>query len=338
MPIDRARLAFLVAAAVPLPLLVSHCGTTAGQSSAVGGSDSSLPEAADAGGGNVDAAEFDDAEGDALDESAPSIPCVPLGADAGHGRHSASDGAAGSCPGAMTCCDGWCTDVKRDPQNCGSCGNACMATQFCTGASCEDVILKNLCANAHATVVLDSYDPDNDAGTAFGAALAAGCTPPVMVRTTPQFSGVALSPTGRPITGPGDTLIAGGGFFGQVGVEYMEQNKVAPLTLGTDGASSWIRNNRTGASIVMIPTSMLTASLDYFAFEVSVEPKSGTLCFFGYGMLVPGTQAAAYYFQNRVVPHLTTFTDAWYVVQWTDTDNNGVPSAGDKFTPVSQGN
>jgi hypothetical protein len=88
----------------------------------------------------------------------------------------------------------------------------------------------------------------------------------------------------------------------------------------------------------MIPTSMLSPSLDYFALEVSVEPKSGTLCFFGFGMLVPGTEAVAYYFQNHVVPHLDTYSDAWYVYGWTDTDNNGMPSAGDTFMLVGQGN
>jgi hypothetical protein len=277
---------------------------------------------------------------DAADEFVPPISCIqqPLGADAGNGGDAASDGAAGSCPGAMICCDGWCTDVLRDPQNCGSCGNACMTAQFCTGASCKDVALKNLCANTHATVVLDPYAPDDETGRTLGAALTAGCMPPVTVRTTPQDSGVALGPTGRPITGPGDTLVAGGGFFGQIGVNYMEKNKAAPLTLGTDGPNSWIRNNKTGANIVMVPTSMLSASVDYFALEVSVEPESGTLCFFGYGMLVPGTEAAAYYFQNDVAPHLAKFTDAWYVFQWKDGDNNGVPSAGDTFTHVSQGN
>jgi hypothetical protein len=339
MSMHRARVAIFAGAAVPLPLLLGHCGSTAGQESAVrSGSDSSLPEAAAADGGVTQETE-DDAQGDAMDESAPRIRCVPpVGADAGDAGHAATDGAAGSCLGTMTCCGGWCTDVTKDPRNCGSCGNPCMPAQFCTGASCDDAILKNLCGNAHATVVLDPYVPDNEAGTMFGAGLAAECVPPVMMRTTPQDSGVALSPTGRPMTGPGDTLIAGGGFFGQVGVDYMEKNKVAPLALGTDGTNSWILDNKTGASIVMIPTTMLSASLDYFALEVSVEPKSGTLCFFGFGMLVPGTGAAGYYFQNNVAPHLAMFPDAWYVYGWTDTDNNGVPSAGDTFTRISQGN
>jgi hypothetical protein len=262
----------------------------------------------------------------------------PTGSGGGDGGHGAAGGAGASCPGKMTCCGGFCTDVAKDPQNCGACGNACTSAQFCTGSRCDDAVLKNLCANVHATVVLDPYDPDNKAGTAFGAGLAAVCTPPVIVSSVSQNSSIALSPTGRPITGPGDTFIAGGGFFGQVGVAYMEKNGIAPLTLGTDGPNSWIRNNKTGASIVMVPTSMLSASLDYFALEVSVEPRSGTLCFFGFGMLVPGTEAAAYYLQHNVAPQLAMFSDAWYVFGWRDTNKDGVPNVGDAFTLVDHGN
>jgi hypothetical protein len=81
----------------------------------------------------------------------------------------------------------------------------------------------------------------------------------------------------------------------------------------------------------------LTAHHDYFALEVTVEPASGTLCFFGYGMYAPGTSAAAYYFQNDVIGSRAMFPDVWYVYEWTDTDNSGTPSAGDAFTLIAHG-
>jgi hypothetical protein len=68
-----------------------------------------------------------------------------------------------------------------------------------------------------------------------------------------------------------------------------------------------------------------------------VEPVSGTLCFFGYGMGGPGTLAAGYYFQSIVVPSLSTFTNVWYVYEWTDTNNDSVPNAGDTFALLQQG-
>jgi hypothetical protein len=329
--------------------------------------DTGLPDAATSsdstmgGGGEGDAADAADA---AEEPPPPRIPCVPTivsdggtsdaetadGGEAGDAAEAtdagdaapvgdASDaGMPGPCPDAMTCCGGWCTDTTRDPQNCGSCGNACTSSQFCTGTACDDAVLQNVCANARATVVLDQYPPDNEAGAALGAGLAGGCMPPVTVSATPQDSGLAQAPgTGRPLTGPGDTLVAGGGFFGQQAVSYMETNKLAPLSLGTDGTNAWIRNTKTGTNVVLVPNAMLTSQHDYFALEVTVEPTSGTLCFFGYGMLVPGTVAAGYYFQNDVVANRAMFPNAWYVYEWTDTDNNGAPSAGDTFSPVANG-
>ena len=81
----------------------------------------------------------------------------------------------------------------------------------------------------------------------------------------------------------------------------------------------------------------MTAHHDYFLLELSVEPISGTLCFFGYGMLSQGTIAAGYYFQSTIVPALSTYTDAWYVYEWTDTNNDSVPNAGDTFALTAHG-
>ena len=261
------------------------------------------------------------------------------GEGAGDGDTDAGEaGALGSCPGALTCCGGWCTDTNKDPHNCGSCGNACSSSQFCTGLACDDAVVRNVCANARGTVVTDPFSADNAAGGVLGLALTYGCMPGVTVRTTAQDSGIAQDPaTGRPLTGPGDTLVGGGGYFGQASVVYMEKNTLVPVVAGTDGTNAWIRNSRTNANVVFTPTTTLTIHHDYFVLEVGVEPVSGTFCLFGYGMLVPGTAAAAFYFQNDVIASRATFPDAWYVYEWTDTDNDGAPSAGDTFTPVGHG-
>jgi hypothetical protein len=293
-----------------------------------------VPTVVSDGGGASDAGTADGGDGGETEDAAPAMD----GGDAGAVADASDAAMPGPCPDAMTCCSGWCTDTTRDPQNCGSCGNACMSSQFCTGTACDDAVLQNVCANARATVVLDQYPIDNEAGAALGAALANGCMPPVTVSTTPQDSGLVQAPaTGRPIAGPGDTLVAGGGFFGQMAVSYMESKKIAPLSLGTDGTNAWIRNTKTGTNVVLVPNGMLTSQHDYFALEVTVEPTSGTLCFFGYGMLAPGTAAAGYFFQNDVVANRAMFPAAWYVYEWTDTDNSGTPSAGDTFSPIASG-
>jgi hypothetical protein len=309
-------------------------------------------------------------EGDAADAAEDTfmgIPCTPPSEDAGDagdsgeggdardGQSEAGDagdggssdsasgageaGAIGTCPGALTCCGGWCTNTAKDPRNCGSCGNACSSTQFCTGVVCDDAVVKNVCGNPVATVVDDPFSPDNTAGSVLGTALMSGCTPGVTVRTTSQDSGIAQDPaSGRPLTGPGDTLVAGGGFFGQASVLYMEKNALVGVYAGSDATSSWIRSSQTNANIVSTATAALTTQHDYFVVEVGVEPVSGTLCLYGYGLMAPGTTAASYYFQNYVIGNRPMFPNAWYVYEWTDTDNDGVPSSGDTFSPIANGN
>ena len=308
-----------------------------------------------------------DADADASDVAVDTfmgIPCTPPSGDAGEAGDAGdaskaaeageageardagdagdtSDAAPiGTCPAALTCCSGWCIDTTADPRNCGGCGNACSSNQFCTRVSCDDAVLKNVCDNAMVTVVDDPYSADNATGAALGAALMGGCGmhPGVVARTTDEDSGVAQDPgTGRPLLGPGETLVAGGGYFGQASVSYMEQNALVSIYSGNDGTNSWIRKSKTNTNIVYITTSTLTMHHDYFVLEVGVEPVSGTLCFYGYGLLAPGTAAAAYYFQNDIIGNLSTFSNAWYVYEWTDTNMDGTPSAGDMFTQVSSG-
>jgi hypothetical protein len=244
----------------------------------------------------------------------------------------------------QTCCSastsptgGFCTDTSKDPRNCGSCGTACSQTQFCTGVACDDVVLKNLCANPKATWLTDSYGPDNTAGNAMGNAFAT-CMPPVTILTVNDDGGVATDPvSGRPLAGGGNTLVAGGGWFGHASVLYMDNQRLTPLIVANDGSNAWIRNQKTSVNIVFASIASLTPHHDFFLLELSVEPASGTLCFFGYGMLSTGTIAAGYYFQNTVMPNLSTYTDVWYVYEWTDTNNDAVPNAGDTFALLGHG-
>ena len=368
----RARLGVFVWAVAPVPWLLAHCGsdngtragTDAGDAAAQDAfsNDRTLPDvsseeaamASDGGASDGDAA--GDASGDAAsdatgDSGEGSADASDAGADAADSSDG-SDGEAGtvlipcvdagdggpSCSGSLMCCGIWCVDTTRDPQNCGSCGNACSATQFCTGVACDDAILKNVCDNPKATVVFDIYPPDNDAGVGLATALSTGCTPGVTFVTSDEDGGTAQDPaTGRPLTGPGNTFIAGGGAFGQGGVAYMDGHALTTVTLGTDGTNAWYRNRKTGTNVVIFPVSMLTAQHDYFLLELSVEPVSGSLCLFEIGANAPGTTAGAYYFQTNVMPQRATFTDAWYLYEWTDTDSNLVPSAGDTFTLLAQG-
>jgi hypothetical protein len=246
--------------------------------------------------------------------------------------------SASTCSGPSTeaCCAGFCTDTAKDPTNCGKCGTACSQKQFCTGAACDGVSIANVCQNPMGTVATDAFDGDNQAGAAIGASLMANCSPPTMILQTSQDAQGVLDPgSGRPITGPGNTFITGGGGFGQNGVKYMETS-ITPLYLWGDGTTGQIRT-RSGQPVVTTAVSALTAHHDFFYVQLSVEPRSGTLCFSAVGMLSPGTVAAGFYTSTEIVPHRSKYTSNWYVFEWADTNNDSVPNAGDTFTLVMAG-
>jgi hypothetical protein len=284
----------------------------------------------------------------------PARDGAPSPGDAASGADSAADGAgsaagvtppprqaclsATTCAGTPTeaCCGGYCTDTAKDPANCGQCGTACAASQFCTGAACAEAIIANVCENARATVAFDPYQEDNGAGSAIGGTLRACCTPAVSLLQTSQHSEGILDPSsGRPITGVGDTFIAGGGSYGQNAVDYMEA-ALTPVYLWTDGTTAQIKT-RAGNAIVNTAVSALTAHHDFFYLQVSVEPQSGTLYLDGAGILAPGTVAAGYYAQTELIPNRAAYTSSSYVYEWIDTNNDSTPNAGDTFTQIIAG-
>jgi hypothetical protein len=371
----RLRFVALATTVAAIPVILLHCGgngTTQSVPGAVDGaaSDAGSPESSatdatslDGGdegdGGAADASGSVDAatpEAETPETSAGDGPSGDEGdggtaVDSGNALDAAKDAAidatpcdvdaadgASSCTGTMSCCGGWCTDTSHDWRNCGSCGNACASTQFCTGVACQDAVLKNICANPAATVVFDPYTDDNDAGLRMGNALATQCVPPVTVAYVNGDAGVGQDPdSGRPSTGPGNTLVVGGGSYGQPSVGYIDDTGLSTVRLQADGTDTWFQNFKTQTTIVRAANTTLTAHHDFFLLELNVDPASGTLCFAGIGFYNLGTLAAGYFFQNKVMPSLSTFTAAWYVYEWTDTDGDSAPSVGDAFRRVDQG-
>ena len=246
------------------------------------------------------------------------------------------------CSGALRCCASVCTDTARDPRNCGACGVACTAGQFCTGTKCDSAIFSNLCANPKATVDLGQFAPDNAAGVALGAALTTSCSPAVAVGQASQLSGILEGDAGRPNIGGGDTLVVGGGGFGQLAVQYLDSSGLSPIFLKTDGVTAQYIVRATGApAFAAVMVSDLTAHHDYFFVELVVEPESGTLCFVGAGILAPGTAAAGYYGSTQLIPNRAADMHSWEAVEWTDapgsggTPGDGIPNAGDTFRVVA---
>jgi len=311
-------------------------------------------EAGVAEGGGADDGAAKDAQADS------GLDAGPEAGDAAGGDAAAGDAGEGGvacdsthpCTAPLTCCSSACVDTSRDPRNCGGCGIACGGNQFCasrgadagTGLGCADAVFANLCANASATVILDDYSTDVEAGLALGAALTTSCGPAVTVGQTGQLAPGTLDPdSGRPLVGVGNTLIAGGGSYGQLSVRYLDRAGLTPVYLQTDGTTAQYFDRATGSALVDTAVSALGTHHDFFFLELSVEPQSGSLCFVGAGILGYGTVAAGYYGATQVIPNHAGDPHSWYVVEWTDGGDgganaaDGIPNAGDTFRVVAMG-
>jgi len=312
-----------------LPDGTSHDASVPGEDVSSPGPDATTNEAAPEGGGSdafdsgLSTLDAQDAPDDAQDAQGP--PAIACDAQA----------ACGDAAGAA-CCSGFCTNTAKDPSNCGQCGASCGANQFCTGTACDDAIIANVCANANGTVVGDGISVDTAAGVAIGAALAGGCVPATNITQVDQFvaTGVLEPGTHRPITGPGNTLITGGGPFYQQSVAFMESALTALyLTTEPDGVHGTIHERATDAAVVdNVP---VTSQHDFFYVQLTVEPRSGTLCFAGVGIGAPGTQAAGYYVSTVLIPGRATYTKNWYVFEWTDTNGDSIADFGDTYALVA---
>ncbi|HEX3770376.1 MAG TPA: hypothetical protein VHV30_05910 [Polyangiaceae bacterium] len=260
-----------------------------------------------------------------VEKSPPKITCDP--------------DASNPCSGGEACCGGFCTDTSLDPENCGACGVACSAKQFCTGTKCDDAVVANVCDNAKATIVLDQYPADHEGGAAIGAALMANCAPATMIATKEEdASGVTYPGDGRPITGVGNTFVAGGGGFGHIGIQYLDSVGVTPLYPQVTGDTYNVIQRSSGTPVISMAFSSLNAHHDYFYLELAVEPISGTLLFAGVGLLEYGTVAAGYYMTTEILPHRENYTKNWYLFEWNDTNNDSIPNAQDSFQLVSTSN
>ena len=247
----------------------------------------------------------------------------------------AQDCSTQGCPNSQTCCNSsYCSDLAKDPQNCGACGTACGPKQFCTSKACSDALVNNVCNNGAGSVVLDSITVDEAAGGVIGDAIKSACSSTTIASIQQGATGSMDSQSGRPTLGPGNTYIAAGGGFGQKAVGYMNNARNAPVYTIDDSVNiSFVRTSDNG-TIIKTPLSALTVHHDYFLIYAAAEPTSGTLVFSVYGLYGPGTTAGAYYFKTTMAPSLSGQSKQYFVFEWTDTNNDSVAGSGDTFKQI----
>ena len=211
----------------------------------------------------------------------------------------------------------------------------CLLLETADGG-CIPLLFSNVCSVPKLTVVHTGDSYDDNAGTAMAASLAAHCTPPQTVRTLNWRDAGILDSTGAPLVARDDVLLCGGGSFNQPHIEWLENTGVTQVyDSSTPTVASMTR--RGGAMIFAEPVANLNQSLDFFVLQLARGRPGGPVTISGYGMYAPGTTAAAYYFEHNVLPALSTHSENFYVVKWTDLDADALPSQAAEFTVLASG-
>ena len=106
--------------------------------------------------------------------------------------------------------------------------------------------------------------------------------------------------TGRPVSGGGELLLVAGGSFYQNLEGYVEQS-ISPLYVKVeDGKQTFVR--RADDTAVATDDTDDIESHDFFALQFMRDDASGSLVLNLQGFWLSGTQAAAFFVINGVLP------------------------------------
>jgi hypothetical protein len=242
----------------------------------------------------------------------------------------------GTCPTGFDCCAQRCVDTRVDPDHCGVCNGPCTLDEFCGLGTCTPVLLANTCVEPVARTVLDDTESDDDAGTSMAQALADACVPAPQLATVHQTDGGILDvTTGEPLL-LGELLITGGGNYYQRIVSWLETSGAAHVN-DTSTSSQYQYTLRDGGVLTQGLVSDIGPHHDVFVVQLSRSPGSGAPVLSASGFYAPGTVAAAWYFINVLLPMRASLTSSWFVVEWTDTDLDGLPGPADSWVPIGSG-
>jgi hypothetical protein len=246
------------------------------------------------------------------------------------------------CVSPRTCCGDRCADLARDTRSCLVCGTACSTVQFCGIAGCSDGIISKVCDSAAATFLKDGLSTDDEQDIRLRDGFLAGCAHKPTVRVVTQEEADTVNgKTGQPYVGSGDMQVIVGGRFGQRLIGYLEDTGATRIYNSFDGngAQFHLRGDDGGVGTVVVDgkSAQITDHHDWFLVETVVDPTSGTMMFAVDGFNSQGTVAATYFFLNVMLPSLATYDQSYYIYEWTDTNDDGTPGAGDTFTQVTSG-
>lgn len=289
--------------------------------------------------------------------------CVSLAAD------EANCGSCGNtCSGSQTCCNGACAALDTI-QNCGSCGNVCAtgedccggtckdlsslsncgacnvlcpADHFCDGTACRPQTFPNFCANKQVYVLYDGIAIDDGAGNVLASTVVQNCSSQTQLTYSQQTNPLLVDQTtGAPLAGGGVTYVLAGGPYPHKVVKWLERtNQVTKVYFDQNGTTeNYFRRRSDNMIVSTIASSACSSQRDHFVLELVTDPVNGTLSLIGYGVCTGGygTQAAAWYWANVMLPNRASYPDSWYVFEWLDGDANATAGPADTFTILASG-
>ena len=275
---------------------------------------------------------------------------------------AANCGACGrSCTTNQACCAGACKSTTT-LTDCGACGVSCGVDQFCDTASCKDKTFPNFCANRNVVAIRDGVTLDNAATVVLASTITQVCSANTQITFADDSDPAFVDQdAGTLLLGGGYTVVTAGGPFPNLPVKWLERTKkVTKVYFSSNGLSGdagvfYFKERMPADSGVADPVRVTRpqpactsqadgggggAHNDVFLIELAIDPSSGTLALVGYGLCSPGsgTQAAAWFWANRMLPSLPTYSKSWYLYEWVDTNGDSAPDVNDTFTQLSSGN
>ncbi len=261
------------------------------------------------------------------------------GTGGGSGGGGGTTGTGGGTGGGTTTGDGGTgggtgggTTVPFDAGR----GTGCLDLET-TGGACLPLVFSNLCSLPKLTVVQSGNATDDAAGAALAAGVNANCPTALPLRSVNGKDGQTLTADGAPVGGHLDVLVVGGGSFNQKHVDWVERIAGSPVFDSTHDPVVAMTRRDTGTEIFSEAATAIGPSHDYALIELFHAQVGGPMSFIGYGFYGPGTTAAAWYFQNVIAKSLSTHTDSWYVVRWSDMNGDMIPNLASEFTLVASG-
>ena len=279
--------------------------------------------------------------------------CEALGSDVNN------CGACGrTCAINQACCASACRSTTA-LTDCGACGVTCGVDQFCDGTGCKAKVFPNFCANRNVIAIRDGAPLDNAATTVLASTITQYCS-----ATTTLTFGDDNDPAfvdqdgGALLAGGGSTVVTAGGPFPNLPVKWLERTRKVTRVYFSNNltGTEFYFKQRLAPDAGMVDPILVTrlqsacaavgpdggtggAHNDVFLVELAIDPVSGTLALVTYGLCSPGngTQAAAWYWANVMLPNRTAYTDSWYLYEWTDANGDGQLQVSDTWLRLASG-